>query len=131
MKQALKLILIVVIAWGLLEILAVIFGFWVFGTSVKKLDQIDHSKGKQYNITLTSSQKQANDASQSTTITTSESAPDGQSQASSYSNSQGQCQDTNGNWKFVDKYNNPMPSDWQPSDGTDYQMHLNTNYQGE
>lgn len=129
MKQALKLILIVVIAWGLLEILAVIFGFWVFGASVKHLDQIDHSKGKQYHITLTSSQKQANDASQPSTA--SESSSEGQSYSSSYSASQGQCQDAKGDWKFVDKFNNPMPADWQPSDGTDYQTHLNPNYQGD
>lgn len=130
MKQAFKIIITVVIVWLALQVLAIIFGFWVFGTSVKHLDQIDHSKGKQYNIALTSSQRQANDASQSTTATTSESSSEAQSQPSTY-DTNGQSQDTNGNWKFVDKFNNPMPADWQPADGTDYQTHLNPNYQGD
>lgn len=131
MKQAFQIIITVALVWLALEILAVLFGFWVFGASVKHLDQMDHSKGKQYHITLTSSQKQANDAAQPITATTSESSSERLSQSSSYSASKGQCQDTNGNWKFVDKYNNPMPADWQPTDGTDYQTHLNPNYQGD
>lgn len=130
MKQVFQIIITLALVWLALEVLAVLFGFWVFGTSVKQLDQLDHSKGKQYNIALTSSQRQANDASQSTNAITPESSSEGASQPSSYS-SQGQSQDANGNWKFVDKYNNPMPADWQPSDGSDYQTHLNPNYQGE
>ena len=134
MKQLFKIIIVVVIVWGVLELLAVLFGFWVFGTSVKHLDQMDHSKGKQYRVTLTSSQLQANGAEHAASTSvpqSSQSSSEDLSQSSSYNAAQGQCQDTNGNWKFVDKFNNPMPADWQPTDGTDYQAHLNHNYQGD
>ena len=134
MKQVFQVIITVALVWLALEVLAVLFGFWVFGTSVKHLDQMDHSKGKQYHITLTSSQRQANDAKNapSTSVPqSSQSSSEDLSQSSSYNAAQGQCQDTNGNWKFVDKFNNPMPADWQPTDGTDYQAHLNPNYQGD
>lgn len=134
MKQVFQIIITVALVWLVLEVLAVLFGFWVFGTSVKHLDQMDHSKGKQYHVTLTSSQRQANDAEKVATTSvpqSSQSSSEGLSQSSSYNATQGQCQDTNGNWKFVDKFNNPMPADWQPTDGTDYQAHLNPNYQGD
>ena len=134
MRQAFKLILIILISWGILELLAVLFGFLVFRTSVNHLNQIDQSKGKQYNITLTRSQRQANDPEQAPSTSASsasEKLSEDLSQPSSYNATQGQCQDTNGNWKFIDKFSNPMPNDWQPSDGTDYQTHLNPNYKGE
>lgn len=134
MKQVFQIIITVALVWLVLEVLAVLFGFWVFGTSVKHLDQMDHSKGKQYHITLTSSQRQANDAEKvaSTSVPqSSQSSPEGIPHSSTYNANQGQCQDANGNWKFVDKFNNPMPADWQPTDGTDYQAHLNPNYQGD
>ena len=134
MKQLFQVIITVALVWLVLEVLAILFGFWVFGTSVKHLDQIDHSKGKQYHVTLTSSQRQANDAERAASTSVqqpSQSSPEDQSQASSYNATQGQCQDASGNWKFVDKFNNPMPTDWQPADGTDYQTHLNPNYQGD
>lgn len=133
MKQAFQIIITVVIVWLALQIIAILFGFWVFGTSVKHLDQMDHSKGKQYHITLTSSQRQANDAEKAASTSvqqSSQSSSDSQSRPSTY-DANGQRQDVNGNWKFIDKFNNPMPADWQPTDGTDYQAHLNPNYQGD
>lgn len=134
MKHAFQIILTIIIVWAAVEVLAILFGLWVFSASVNHLDSIDQSKGKQYQVTLTSSQKQANDAehhSNTNVSQHSEASLEGSSEPSTYAYSGGQQQDQNGNWKFVDKFNNPMPNDWQPSDGTDYQTHLNPNYKGE
>ena len=134
MKMLFKIVIGAFVAWLVIFLVVKLVVLLTLTSFFTKLSNSNQQPSGNYKVALTSSQRQSNDAEHASSTSvqqSSQSSLEGNSQASSYNATQGQCQDTSGNWKFVDKFNNPMPADWQPADGTDYQTHLNPNYQGD